>query len=191
MTTWHAVLLAVGFLAVIFVIFRSLHAALLYAKYRGRRLVSCPEDRCAAEVRVAAGKAAVQSLGGKPQIALCACSHWPEKNGCAQACLPQIGNDPQGTLVRNIVQRWYRGRSCAYCHKPIEKLAWHDHRPALLGLDYSTKQWNEVSADQLPEFFATHLPVCWSCHIAETFRREHPEKIVDRPPDSSRMSLYH
>jgi hypothetical protein len=26
------------------------------------------------------------------------------------------------------------------------------------------------------------LPVCWNCHIAQTFRRVHPELVVVRPP---------
>ena len=37
----------------------------------------------------------------------------------------------------------------------------------------------------------THLPVCWNCHIAESFRREHPELVVDRPASSSRLSILH
>jgi hypothetical protein len=34
----------------------------------------------------------------------------------------------------------------------------------------------------LQETFATHQPVCWDCHIAQTFRREHAELVTDRPP---------
>jgi hypothetical protein len=26
-----------------------------------------------------------------------------------------------------------------------------------------------------------HWPVCWSCHMSETFRRAHPELVVERP----------
>lgn len=26
----------------------------------------------------------------------------------------------------------------------------------------------------------SHQPVCWNCHIVQTFRREHPEMIVER-----------
>jgi hypothetical protein len=29
---------------------------------------------------------------------------------------------------------------------------------------------------------ATHVPVCWDCRVAKTFRREHPELLTDRPP---------
>jgi len=153
-----------------------------YLKYRGKSLVNCPETRNPAAVRVNAGKAAVDVLEGKhARIHLDQCSRWPERESCGQECLSQIENDPEGCSVRSIVQQWYRGRACAYCHQPIEKLQWHDHRPALLSPGKKTVQWSEIPADRLPEVLGTHLPVCWSCHIAETFRREHPERIVDRP----------
>jgi hypothetical protein len=51
-------------------------------------------------------------------------------------------------------------------------------------------QWSEIPAEKLQEVMRTHQPVCWNCHIAETFRREHPELVVDRAPDALRMSLY-
>jgi hypothetical protein len=153
-----------------------------YLKYRGKRLVTCPETRNPAAVHVNAGKAAVDVLEGKhPRIRLDQCSHWPERARCGQECLSQIENDPEGCSVWSIAQQWYRGRACAYCREPIEKIHWHDHRPALLSPEKKTVQWSEIPAEKLPDVFETHLPVCWSCHIAETFRREHPERIVDRP----------
>lgn len=60
---------------------------------------------------------------------------------------------------------------------------WHDRHPALLAPDRTAKQWNEISAERLPEAFETHLPICWNCYIAETFRREHPELVLNRSWD--------
>jgi hypothetical protein len=182
---------AVASLVAIYALFRLERAIGIFKKFRGERLVSCPEDRCAAAVRVAAGDAASESLTGTAQIHLKECSHWPEHGGCKQECLTQIENDPQGSLVSSLVQQWYRGRSCAICHRPIEKIQWHGHGPAVVGPEQKTSQWSEIPAEKLPEVFETHLPVCWSCHIAETFRREHPDKVVDRAADPERMSLYH
>ncbi|HKW63732.1 MAG TPA: hypothetical protein VJN89_14370 [Candidatus Acidoferrum sp.] len=85
----------------------------------------------------------------------------------------------------------HQGQSCAYCHKPFGEIRWHDHPPALVNQQRRTVQWNEIPAEKLQDAFDTHLPVCWSCHIAETFRRKHPELVVDRPSDGLRMSLYH
>ncbi|MGD1105110.1 MAG: hypothetical protein ABSA59_23955 [Terriglobia bacterium] len=53
--------------------------------------------------------------------------------------------------------------------------------PALLAPDSKTLSWGAVAAEKLPDIFATHKAVCWSCHIVETFRREHPELVTDRP----------
>jgi len=167
------------------VIFRA------YLRHRGKSLVTCPETRRPATVRVNAGRAALNAAkSGTRRLQLDQCSHWPERQNCGQTCLSQIENDPENCHVWNIVQQWYRGRACAYCHKPIEEIHWHDHRPALLGPDKKTVQWNDVPPDKLPEVFETHSPVCWSCHMAETFRREHPNDFVDRPWNRGAMGEY-
>jgi hypothetical protein len=163
-----------------------------YLKYRNKSLVTCPETRKPAAVQVDAGRAVRDVLEGRRvRIHLDQCSRWPEREHCGQECLSQIENDPEGCSVWGIAQQWYRGRACAYCHKPIEKIHWHDHRPALLSPEKKTVQWSEIPAEKLLEVFETHLPVCWSCHIAQTFRREHPELVVDRREDPLRMNLYH
>jgi len=191
MSYFYGALIAAVSLLAMYVIFRVTTGVRTYAKLRGKRLVTCPADKSPAAVQVNAAKAALESGGEKQHIALNQCSHWPERGNCGQDCLTQIENDPEGCLVWNQVQQWYRGRSCAYCQQPIDKINWHDHRPAVMSPDRKTKQWSEIPPEQLPEVFKTYLPVCWSCHMAETFRREHPERVVDREPDSLRMSLYH
>ena len=156
-------------------------AARVLLRYRGKMLFTCPETGKSACVKVAAGQAARSSLVGRPKIHLSDCSRWPERQNCGQECLSQLGADPQNCLVWTKVRDWYRGRVCVYCHKPFHDLHWHDHRPALLGPDRKTAQWSDVPAEKLPEIFETCAPVCWSCHIAETFRREYPGRFVDRP----------
>lgn len=162
-----------------------------YLRQRGKRLVTCPETRRPAAVSVNAAKAALNAAKSGPRrLELDQCSRWPDRQNCRQMCLSQIENDPEGRHVWNIVQEWFRGRSCAYCHKPIEAIRWRDHRPALLGPDKKTVQWTDLPPEKLPELFETHLPVCWSCHIAETFRREHPNDFVDRPWNRGAMGEY-
>ena len=155
-------------------------AARVLYRYRGRMLFTCPETGKSACVKVAAGDAARSSLFGRPKIHLSDCSRWPERRDCGQQCLSQLGANPESCLVWTKVCDWYHGRACVYCHKPFNELHWHDHKPALIGPDNKTVQWNEVAAEKLSEIFATHLPVCWSCHIAETFRRQYPDRFVDR-----------
>lgn len=156
-------------------------------RYRGKMLSTCPETGKAACVKVAAGDAARTSLTGRPQIHLSECSRWPERQNCGQECLSQLGADPQNCLLRTKVRDWYRGRTCAYCHKPFGELHWHDHKPALIGPDKKTVQWNEVATEKLPELFETHLPVCWNCHVAESFRRLYSEGVVERPGNRGPM----
>jgi hypothetical protein len=172
-----AAILVLGIGAVVFGVTIGLRA---YLRYRGERLVTCPETHKAAAVHVNAGKAATTALLGKQEVRLDQCSRWPEKKNCGQECLSQVNADPENCLVWNIVAMWYRGKSCAYCQKPFSQIQWHDRHPALLSPDHVAKQWNEIPAEELPEVFETHLPVCWDCYIAETFRKQNPDRVLDR-----------
>jgi hypothetical protein len=172
------VLAAAVVVGVVFELTRALRA---YFKFRGKRIVSCPENHQPAAVSVAAGKAAVEATLHAPHLHLSECSRWPEMENCGQECLSQIQEAPAACLVSNIVNRWYEGRTCVYCHKPFGEIHWHDHPPALVNAQRKTLQWNEVPLENLQQTLATHWPVCWNCHVAETFRREHPELVTDRP----------
>jgi len=154
-----------------------------YVRYRGERIVTCPETQRPAAVHVDVTKAASQAFWGKQRIEgirLDQCSRWPERQNCGQDCLKQVHADPEHCLVWNIVAEWYKGKSCAYCQKPFDEMQWHDRHPALLSPQRIAKQWNEIPAETLPDVFRTHLPVCWNCYIAETFRRQNAERVLDR-----------
>jgi hypothetical protein len=162
-----------------YVMARSLRT---YLRARGKRLVTCPENHCVAAVELDAKGAALKTLRGGTCHTLHDCSRWPELKDCAQDCLPQVEALGQGCLVRNIVEGWYKGKTCVYCRKPLDHVTeWTGHIPALLTPEGKTVSWADVPPQNLPEIFTTHQPVCWSCHIAETFRREHPELVTDRP----------
>lgn len=191
MSVGNYLLIVLLVLGAAYAIVRIVPAVRLYLRLRGKRIVSCPETKQAAAVRVAAGKAALETTVHTPHLRLSECSRWPEKQACGQECLKQIEEAPKACLVWTIINQWYRGQECVYCRKPFDELHWHDHRPALRNEERKTIQWSEVPAEKLQEVLRTHKPVCWSCHIAETFRREHPELVVDRPEDPLRMSLYH
>jgi len=154
----------------------------IYLKYRGKRIVSCPANHRAAAVEVSAAKAAAQSMVDDPYLELSKCSRWPGRVRCGQMCMEQIAEAPKSCLVSTIVNQWYTGKECVYCHKPFHEIHWHDHAPALLDEENRTIEWKDVPAENLQQTFRTHLPVCWNCHIAQTFRRLHPELVVTRPP---------
>lgn len=167
-------------LVAVYVGVRIAQAVGAYLALRGERIITCPETRRPAAVQVAAGKAALQTFAGTPKLRLKDCSRWPERRDCDQACLHQIAESPGECLVWNIVTRWFEGKTCVYCQRPFGQINWHEHRPALLAPDGTTVQWTDVEAQHLPDVLATHQPVCWDCHIAETLRRQHPELVTDR-----------
>jgi hypothetical protein len=168
----------------VFVIVALRLALRTYLEFRGERLVSCPETHKPAAVRIAATKVALKSTVGNGPLRLSECSRWPEREACGQECLAQIQEAPKACLVWTIINRWYQGQNCAYCHKPFGEIHWHDHPPALVDYERRTVEWDKIPTDKLQEALGTHWPVCWNCHIAETFRREHSELVVDRPAHS-------
>jgi hypothetical protein len=150
-------------------------------RLRGTRLVTCPETGRPAAVEVDVRYALVTSLVGISDFRLADCSRWPERAHCGQMCLSELEASPQGCLVKTILARWYLGKRCAYCKKPFGEIHWHDHKPGLLGPGGSFREWSVIQPDAVPTVLHTHEPVCWNCLIAERFRCEHPELVIDRP----------
>jgi hypothetical protein len=152
-----------------------------FSKYRGPRIVTCPETKKPVIVRLDSLHASLTATVGLPDIRLENCSRWPNNAQCGQECLMDLEIDPEQCLVRGMLMQWYRGKSCIYCKNVFHELHWLDHRPALLSPDGELREWSAFSLDQLPNVMATHSPVCWNCYIAQQFRREHPELVVLRP----------
>ena len=150
--------------------------------YRGTRIVVCPETREIVAVAVDARHAALSAPAGRPALRLESCTRWPEKRACGQECLGQIESAPEACLLRGILTDWYGAKSCAFCARGFGTLHWHDHRPALLAPDGALVDWTGFAPEQVVDVLATHKPVCWDCRVAEGFRREHPELLIDRPP---------
>jgi hypothetical protein len=157
-----------------------------WLKYLGQRVITCPENRRPAGVRVNAGHAAATALGRVPELRLSSCSRWPERAGCGQECLTQIAASPEDCLVRNILGKWYEGKVCVSCHQPIGEVEWAGSKPALFQAGKGSLEWSQVPADKLHEVLAASLPLCFACHMANTLVKEHPELVVDR---SSRYSI--
>ena len=167
-------------IAVVLVAIAALRLARAWWKFRGSRVVTCPENRRPAGVAVDAAHAASTALAGSPDLRLSSCSRWPERAGCGQQCLVEIAQSPQECLVRNILTRWYQGKVCAGCGRPFGDIEWSVQRPALLGPEKISVEWSQVPADTLHEVLAGSLPLCFACHMANTLVREHPDLALDR-----------
>ena len=174
------ILIVIGVLIAAALVFGLAVSLGAYVRFRGERIITCPENKQPAAVHINMSKVAKEAFIGKLDVRLDQCSRWPERAGCGQDCLSQIKADPENCLVWNLVDEWYKGKSCAYCQKPFGEIHWHDRHPALLGPDRSVVQWNEVPPENLPQIFQNYLPVCWNCYIAEEFRRKNPERVIER-----------
>jgi hypothetical protein len=160
--------------------FLSTLVAHSYWRYRGKRVITCPETNRSAAVEVNAGRAMRTAAIGRLELRLSECSHWPEKENCGQECVRQIEASPEDCLVRNIFQKWYLDKACAICRKKLDQADWMEHQPTARNSENITFELRDFAPEKLPEVLATHQPVCWNCHIAETFRREHPDLVVER-----------
>jgi hypothetical protein len=161
---------------------------LAWRRTRGERLITCPENHAPAAVKLDTVDAAFHSFLRTPELHLKSCTRWPEMEGCGQECLAQIESAPDGCLVAALLAGWYEGKDCAICGKSFGKIEAWDHKPALMSSDRVTMEWSEIPAVELPEKMATHLPVCWDCHIIESLYRLHPELVTER---RSHWAHYH
>lgn len=152
-----------------------------YLKFRGKRVITCPETRTPVGVRVDAKHAASTAVfSRRPELRLTSCSRWPERQDCEQDCVLQVRMAPGDTLVRTILTEFYKEKKCVFCGGSFVEAGLFDHKPALLSPEGVTEEWTEISPEKLPDVLATHKPVCWNCHISESFRREFPDLVVDR-----------
>jgi hypothetical protein len=181
MATEQYLVIALLVIAAAFLI-RRLVAAGRAWRYHGLMLVTCPETRKPAAVRVATFRAALGEFLNTGQRRLSACSRWPQRRDCDQDCVCQIERDPKHHRVWNIASEWFAEKKCVYCGKPIDPLSHLDHAPALMKIpDRKTVEWKYLPAEQLPAAFSECVPACWSCHMTETFLRKFPGRAVVRP----------
>ena len=151
-----------------------------YVRYRGKRIVTCPETEQYAAVDVDAIHAAVTSLVGTPELRLTSCSRWPEREGCPQDCAWQIDLSPIGCRLRDLVKYWYMRQHCTFCGRPFGAIHWFEHQPALLSPDEKIVDLASLSPEAVPDALLTHKAVCWDCQVVEGFRAEHADLVVDR-----------
>lgn len=160
--------------------------ATLIVRYRGQRIVTCPETHTAVATEIHAVLAASSWIVTQPRLVIASCSHWPERAGCDQACLSQIEASPEGTLVRNIVAKWYDERTCVYCAMPIHDVGFGAVVPALLSPDGALREWKDVAIEELPRMLESAGAVCARCELVEDFRRRFPNRVIDRREARSR-----
>jgi hypothetical protein len=171
-------ILLIGLLALVYLVVPPIAGAFL--RYRGKRLVTCPQTRKTVAVDVDAKHAALTAAVSHPDLRLKTCTRWPERQDCGQECLLQVELSPEDCLVRNILTSWYSGKYCVSCGTKLREARVLDHQPALLDDTGQTIELADIALETIPAVLASHYPVCWDCHITETFARKHPDLVVDR-----------
>jgi len=156
-----------------------------WLRFRGTRVVVCPENRETVAVAVDAAHAAWTAPQGSAELRLSDCTRWPEKARCGQECLGQIEAAPEACRLQALLAEWYRARTCVYCGRAFPQIHWHDHKPALLAPTGTLVGWGDFRPEQVLDVLATHKPVCWGCHVLEQFRRDHPDLVTERPERTS------
>jgi hypothetical protein len=145
----------------------------------GVRIVTCPETGRPAAVSFDVGHATLAALvDDEPRLKLADCSRWPVRGPCDQACLPQA--EAPASTATNIAARWSAGKRCVFCGGALVEAPSVGHHVAVRSSDGMTTEWPDFAPEDLMEALRTRMPVCWNCHVAETFRRQHPELITDR-----------
>ena len=96
--------------------------------------------------------------------------------GCA---FRGVEHDPVDTRFDTILTDIFANQSCALCGRAIRGVPSVGHKPAFLGPDGRTTACDEIAPERVYDLFRTHHVLCWDCDGAETFRREHPELVID------------
>jgi len=174
-------LLAVSLIPILFIAVRNAF------RERGPRVITCPENGCRAEVAVDSWRTGLSAALGEDRRRLTACSRWPEKEGCDQACLAEIAESPNGCLVRSVVADWFAGRHCVSCGREIGALHATDREPALRSPQGHAVALSEVKPLDLDAVLARHEPLCANCYDATSFREHFPGLAVERPQPPSTL----
>lgn len=85
-------------------------AVTVFLRYRGKRIVSCPETRTPCAVEVDAKRAAITTVISHPELRMKSCSRWPQREGCGQECMLQIKILPFDSSNKDALSRWNAGR---------------------------------------------------------------------------------
>lgn len=154
-------------------------AARMFARYRGARVVTCPETSRPAVVKVDAGHAALSAAWDRLDLRLENCSRWPDRGRCGEPCVSQIATAPHDCLLRTLLEKWYAGKRCAICDRPVKLLAYHQ-QPGLLNREGRAVDFAAMRPEDLVASLGDCKPLCFDCLLAEQFRQQHPELVTDR-----------
>jgi hypothetical protein len=91
---------------------------------------------------------------------------------------------PHDHATTELLKRFFDGKDCAICKRPIPPVHRTGLRPGLFNpKTHQTHSWDEIPNVNLSAALENELPVCSACQVAESFRERFPELVVDREHD--------
>jgi hypothetical protein len=89
--------------------------------------------------------------------------------------------NPLDAATTAELRRFFEGKTCAACGRPIPPVHAFELRPGLRNSETcQAMAWEDIPSANLSATLQSHEPICPHCVIAESFRRDHPELVVDR-----------
>ena len=152
-----------------------------YYRNRGPQSVKCPDSRQRADIEVDRKFAFWTALRGQEHTRLQSCSRWPEKSDCGQECLAQI--DPSPENVERVLTKWYEGKSCALCNRPLTPADWQHSRLGVLNQQHQLLELRQLRLQEVALRLDQMQPLCWTCHQEEGARQARPTRVLkgERP----------
>jgi hypothetical protein len=96
----------------------------------------------------------------------------------ADAHAPAFHHD---RTTNDLLKRFFDGKACAICKRPIAPVQRTGMKPGLLNPDsHETHSWDQIPNENLPAMLQNHLAVCFDCQLAQSFRQRFPDLVVDR-----------
>jgi hypothetical protein len=101
---------------------------------------------------------------------------WPEKGDCGQECLAQVNPSPEN--IERLLQKWYHGKTCAICDRPLTPADWRRSRLALLNEHQKLFELRHMHLDELPSVLDQMAALCWNCHQEERARQAESPRLL-------------
>ena len=89
-------------------------------------------------------------------------------------------SQPHDRATTRLLTRFFDGKVCAICKRPIPPVHRMGLKPGLLNpATRETHSWDEIPNADLATALETYLPLCSECEVTESFRQRFPDRVVD------------
>jgi hypothetical protein len=99
----------------------------------------------------------------------------------APAKPPNYASNPHDAAMTAQLRQYFEGKACGSCGRDIPPVHAGEMRPGLLNTStHEEMAWADIPSANLSATLEAHVPICSNCLVSESFRRQHPELVLDR-----------